>query len=146
MTNFMRILQDLIDDENITLKSLSRKIKVPSQVLYAYKNKDSYPNLFTSVKIAEYFDCSLNYLFGLDNYWERQKFNKLNIKLFYERYLDLLQRNNISHYCLYKKIGLNNSSITKWKKDSVPNMDSLIKIAKYFDVSIDYLVGRSDEC
>ena len=46
-----------------------------------------------------------------------------------------------------RNIGISVCSMSDWKRGrSKPGMDSLIKIAKYFDVSIDYLVGRSDVC
>ena len=36
--------------------------------------------------------------------------------------------------------------ITKWKTEgTLPNGETLIKIADYLDVSIDYLVGRTDK-
>jgi len=39
-------------------------------------------------------------------------------------------------------MGLSNSTVTKWKKTgAIPNGDTLSKIATYFSVSIDELVG-----
>jgi transcriptional regulator with XRE-family HTH domain len=44
---------------------------------------------------------------------------------------------------LEKEIGIPNGSISQWSKGSFkPSMSALIKIADYFNVSIDYLVGR----
>lgn len=144
MTKFMQILQDLLDDKDMTLHSLSKEINVPFQILYAYKEEDYLPSLEVAVKLAEYFNCSLNYLFGVDNYLDIEKYQKPDISVFYPRYLELLKSNNVSHYYLYKTIGLNNSSITKWKNGSKPKMESLVKIADYFGTTIDYLVGRSN--
>jgi len=42
---------------------------------------------------------------------------------------------------LERELQLGNGTIRKWK-DSSPGMDKVIKIADYFDVSIDYLLGR----
>ena len=42
---------------------------------------------------------------------------------------------------LEKKLGLGNGTISRWKT-SAPSSDKLIKVADYFDVSIDYLLGR----
>ena len=144
MSKFVENLQDLLDDNNLTLRKLGEKINVPFQVLYAYKSKDFLPNIDTAIKIANYFSCSLDFLFGLDNNYKKKKYNNFDLSKFYPRYLDLLKKNNISHYYLYKTINLNNSSITKWKNGSKPKTETLIKIADYFGVSIDYLVGRSD--
>lgn len=144
MLKFLDVLQDLLDDNNISLRKLSSEIDVPFQVLYAYKQKDFYPNIETAVKLADYFHCSLDYLFGLNDKKGNRKYNTLNLSLFYPRYIKLLKDNKTSHYHLYKTTGLNNSSITKWKNGSKPKTESLIKIAEYFGVSIDYLVGRCD--
>lgn len=40
------------------------------------------------------------------------------------------------------KVGLSNSAYTAWKEDSVPRLSTLLKIADYFGVSTDYLLGR----
>ena len=42
-----------------------------------------------------------------------------------------------------KEIGVASSTIAKWKSGTIPNGDTLIQIADYFDVSVDYLLGLS---
>lgn len=42
-------------------------------------------------------------------------------------------------------LGIKNQSVSLLEKGkNVPSFDTLIALADYFDVSIDYLVGRSD--
>lgn len=42
---------------------------------------------------------------------------------------------------LEMKLNLGNGTISRWSK-SAPNSDKLMKVAEYFHVSIDYLLGR----
>jgi len=59
----------------------------------------------------------------------------------YERVEELRSKEGISQGKLEKKIGLSNGQISKWKKNN-PSAESLYKIAKYFDVSIEYLISN----
>ena len=44
-----------------------------------------------------------------------------------------------------KEIGISSGIVTKWKTvGSLPNGETLIKIADYLDCSVDYLLGRTD--
>lgn len=62
-----------------------------------------------------------------------------------DRILSLLNTYNISAFKLTKDLNLSNSAITDWKKGKAkPSVDALIKIADYFNVSTDYLLGRAD--
>lgn len=46
---------------------------------------------------------------------------------------------------LAQKLGVGKTSISTWENGlSEPTMSMLIKIADFFEVSIDYLVGRED--
>lgn len=44
-----------------------------------------------------------------------------------------------------KAIGLSTAICTRWKNGTVPNADILLKISDYFDVSVDYLLGKTDK-
>lgn len=55
------------------------------------------------------------------------------------KYLRL--ESNITQKQLADKIGAGQTTISNWEQDiSEPSIYYLIKLAKYFDVSIDYLV------
>ena len=54
------------------------------------------------------------------------------------------------HHCtpsfVTKNLGLSNSITTKWKKtNATPNGEILSKIADYFGVTTDYLLGREEK-
>lgn len=44
---------------------------------------------------------------------------------------------------LEKELGFSNGSIARWKKSS-PSLEKVEKVASFFSVSIDYLVGKSN--
>ncbi|WOC33022.1 MULTISPECIES: helix-turn-helix domain-containing protein [Caproicibacterium] len=61
--------------------------------------------------------------------------------MFIDVLTELCSHAGISAYKLSEQIGLNRSAVAKWKKGATPNGATLNKIADYFDVSIDYLLG-----
>lgn len=65
----------------------------------------------------------------------------------YEIFEQLLRKHNLSAYKVSKLTGVTQSTLSDWKRGrSTPKTDTLQKIADYFDVSVDYLMGReSDE-
>lgn len=52
---------------------------------------------------------------------------------------------NISPHMLGKESGVGKDIITNMNKGSLPSCDKLAKIADYLDISVDYLLGRTDE-
>jgi transcriptional regulator with XRE-family HTH domain len=64
----------------------------------------------------------------------------------YERLDILLKKNGVTPYKLAKDIGISQSSLSEWKRgNSIPKYDKLVKIAGYFNVSVNYLTGQSDD-
>lgn len=57
----------------------------------------------------------------------------------------LIKTKNIDAKTLSETLRIGKNSITYWRKnENLPSGDILIKLADYFGVSIDYLVGRTD--
>ena len=64
--------------------------------------------------------------------------------MFFEILSDLCKKNNITVTSLVLKLGFSSSNATTWKNNK-PSTEALIKIADYFNVSVDYLLGRTDQ-
>lgn len=56
-----------------------------------------------------------------------------------------LRRNfNLSQVDLAAKLGVTKQCVSNWENDNIlPSIDMLIKLAKFFNVSTDYLLGLS---
>ena len=63
--------------------------------------------------------------------------------MFWERLCKLCEANNCKPNTVAKALGLSTAAATYWKRGSVPNGDVLLRIANYFHVTTDYLLGNS---
>lgn len=61
----------------------------------------------------------------------------------FERISYLAKKQGLSVFDLAEKLNLSRNSIYSWKKSS-PKAETLEKVAEYFDVTTDYLLGRTD--
>lgn len=65
--------------------------------------------------------------------------------LFSKRVKELRDKEGLSMEQLAGKLGVTKSRINMWENNgTIPRMDVLIKLAKYFDVSTDYLLGKEN--
>lgn len=63
--------------------------------------------------------------------------------MFFDIFYELCKKKGVSCKKAAEDIGLSNSITTKWKKTgATPGGDTLNRIANYFDVSADYLLGK----
>lgn len=61
----------------------------------------------------------------------------------YEKIEQLCVNKKIAIGRLENELGFGKGTVSKWKESS-PSVENLKKVADYFDVSIDYLVGREE--
>lgn len=62
-----------------------------------------------------------------------------------DRILDLIKQRNITEYRVAKDLGFSFSAFTLWKSGkNSPSTEALIKMAKYFGVTVDYLLGLEE--
>lgn len=66
---------------------------------------------------------------------------------FYERFEMLCKDKGLRPQSdeIIEMTGVSSPAITGWKKGSAPKADALIRIATYFNVSIDYLLEKTDQ-
>lgn len=61
---------------------------------------------------------------------------------FFERFSALCKASGETPNSVAKRIGASSGSVTAWKRGSAPRNATLSKIADYFGVSTDYLLGK----
>lgn len=65
--------------------------------------------------------------------------------MFWERFYNLCVACGTKPNPVAKTIGISSGVVSKWKNTgSLPNGETLIKLADYLDCSVDYLLGRTD--
>lgn len=64
--------------------------------------------------------------------------------MFWKKFDMLCRSINSTPTTVSKELGFSNATATKWKKGSTPNGATLQKIADYFNVTVDYLLGNSE--
>ena len=65
--------------------------------------------------------------------------------MFFNRFRALCEQKQISVYRACTDIGLNRSAVAKWKGGGKPNGSTAARLAEYFGVTTDYLLGQSEE-
>ena len=64
---------------------------------------------------------------------------------FPRRLKKLREEKRINRYILSQRCGLHSDAIRRYERgEQKPDVDALILIADYFEVSMDYLCGRTD--
>lgn len=57
---------------------------------------------------------------------------------------ELRKSKNLTQMELAKIIGIDQTAVSKWELNkALPDMGTAIKLSEYFDVSLDYLLGKS---
>ena len=65
---------------------------------------------------------------------------------FSERLKDLRKQVGLTQVDVAEKLGISQPAYASWERGAKkPTQDNLVKIAQILDVSIDYLVGNSEE-
>ena len=65
--------------------------------------------------------------------------------MFFNRLKALCDEKGISVYRACTDIGLNRSAVAKWKGGGQPNGTTAARLADYFGVTTDYLLGKTNE-
>lgn len=62
-----------------------------------------------------------------------------------KRLLELRKKENLSQEALSKILNVGQTTISSWERgEKEPDNETLLKLADYFSVSTDYLLGRTD--
>ncbi len=141
LSNFSETLAELMLIQNLKAEDLSKLIPIERSTITRHLEGKTIPTLPNAIEIADFFECSLDYLFCLTNKYEKKKY--LPCPPFSLAFQEILKSNKCTRYRLGKDIKYPNNTLIDWFYGKrIPRMDNVIKIADYFGCTLDELVGR----
>jgi len=145
VSKFAESLKDLMYDHQLTTEKLSTDTTISDSSINTWLtgNANYLPSVPYVILLADYFKCSVEYLIGLEekNYLPNPK----PCPPFSNRFRIAVTSKGFSLYKLSKRINMGTGNFYRWiSGEREPSLDSLVRIAKVLDCSIDYLLGRGD--
>lgn len=67
------------------------------------------------------------------------------LRLFYINYVALCNKIGKSPSAVAEELGFMRSVVTRWSKGTIPRQATLQKVADYFGVSVEYLLGKEKQ-
>ena len=141
MSNLSENLKDLMEEAEIKAPALAQATGIDSSTILTLLRGDGLPYADTLVKLADYFKCSTDYLLGLTDQLSEEELKQR--PPFPEQLTFLLNHFKVTKYRFEKQTGLSEKTVNRWHNGKTqPTVDSLIRLAKYFDCSVDFVLGR----
>lgn len=142
---FQNRFKELAGEAGIDRTRAAQAIGITYVTFSKIYNYGIVPKVPVLIKLADFFSVSVDYLLGNT---ENDRFTKADPEQsFQTRLIALKERKELrSFYELSDKVHIHKSNISQWlTKNYVPELESLEILAEFFDVSLDYLLGRSDD-
>ncbi len=126
----------------ISQRDLAVALHVSPNTLNQWERGKREPSFDSVSVIADYFDVSGDFLLGRDKSPCASDSKNANIML---KLKELRTKDAISQTTFANILGVSRSTVAMWETDkSQPDLDFVVKIADYFGVTVDYLLGRED--
>ncbi|MCU9809307.1 helix-turn-helix domain-containing protein [Paraclostridium sp. AKS46] len=153
MNTFGNILRELRKEKGLSGKELADVLKVHKGSISNWETDRRSPDKEMLNTIAEYFEVSVDYLLGRTNIknldinkkGDIEHINPNPSKLIFANHLKQLRESTgLSQVDLAKIIGVSPSTIGMYEQGRrTPDLEVLTEIATHFQVSVDYLLGRT---
>ena len=142
MEKMISKIKELITEKEIKEGKLLNYLGLDDiTLLYIWKRGECVPSTLNYVKLSEYFNVSLHFLFCRSEDFGIA--GKLNVNRFYVNLRNIMSRKNKNRYQMINKdLICSSANFVKWKKGSIPTPETLIKLADYLCVSVDELLSE----
>ena len=141
--SFQKRFNSIIEDSDYTRNELAKLIPLSQSTLSNALTYGIIPSTKTLVKISDFFNISINFLLGKTDVEDFDKSSSPTS--FQSRFESLCSEKEVTHYKVANDCLFDKSNISRWiTKGFLPELEILELLCDYFNVSIDYILGRTD--
>lgn len=139
--------EELRLDSEKSQSDIANVLSVKRNTYSKWENSINDMPLEFSNLLSNYYGTSMDYLLGLSynrNYTPERI--EINYRTLCQRLLEQRKERNITQEDLSDKLGLTQRSYSYYESgERIPKTFKLLIIAQFYGVSVDYLLGKSDE-
>lgn len=140
---FQERVKTLIEEQDLNKNDFAKAAGVNKEIITRATVYGIIPSVKSLIKLADYLELPLSYLLGESD--EKDFYPTKQPTTFYERLKELTEEEGIKYSTLSNTMTFAKNSIYEWiRTNSLPSLDYLKELASHFEVSIDYLLGRTD--
>jgi len=134
-------LKEIVAENQTSVKEICEKTGLSTSQFYRWQNNTAVPSLEHLIILADHLKFSIDFVIGseeensLTHFYEPVSLS--------ERLPILVAQKKVKPYNVYTKLEISSSTFYNWWNGKyVPLLDNILKLAHYFDCSVDYLIGR----
>ena len=140
---FKNRLQSLLDKDDFDVVTFCKEKGISQAPIRNALTFGIVPSVLVLIKIANFFSISFDYL--ICEVEENNFIEAITPTPFFTRYEQLRTERNLKHSQIANVMPFARNVISEWKRNgTIPSIDNLKSLSKFFKVSIDYLLGRTD--
>ena len=141
LSNVSKNLKDLMEEAETTAHKRAAELDTDPSVISKFLRAERLPSAATLVMLADYFNCTTDYILGLSDILDNRTFKSR--PPFNEQLTFLLDYFKVTKYGFSKATGISEEAIGRWHSGKFePTVESLVKIARQYSCSVDFLLGR----
>lgn len=123
-------LKNIRKEKGLTQVALSKILNKSESIIQKYESGKVVPSIDILNEISDVLGIHISKLIGNITFGSRLK--------------ELREKKQLTESDLAKNLDISTNDISDYEKGKEPDINTLNKIASFFDVTIDYLVGKSD--
>ncbi|MCD7729514.1 MAG: transcriptional regulator [Clostridia bacterium] len=141
---FQQRLKELIEESGMSQRRVSIKSDINPYIITKAVRYAVVPSMRTIIKLADTLDVSIAYLIGDSD--EKNYVKAKKPSTFHKRIQKLADDKKLKFSEISRDMPFAHNAIYEWMRtETIPSLGYMKTIAAYFNVSLDYITGRTDK-
>ena len=141
MSKLSERLKEYMEERDINQCNLAKATNIVRSNISEFLCEKHTPSYKNFVALLDFFNCSADYLLGLVDYPTEEPLHP--VAPFGERLRFIMKTQKVKQKDLIENLPVSSSVLYKWLAGkSQPSTETLVRLANYFECSVDFLIGR----
>ena len=139
-------IRDLREDRDLTQRDIAEFLGISRGGYSKYERGENDIPTIVLITLANFYKTTVDYLLNISDNTGSDSSNICNPSNLYPRIKELRKESTLNQTQFAEKIGMSQTGYSNYETGSrdIPT-NVLIKLSKFYNVSTDYILGRTDD-